>query len=138
MHLFTDQAGHFHFGVALASTFASFFGIFLATVIYQLKLTKNWAFGDSLEPVRKILIQRYYFDHFYEGFIVKTIGYKGIFATSDWVDRHIIDGFADLISWFGRNTGRAFAQLQTGQLQVYGIGISLGAATIVLAYMASR
>ena len=138
MHLFTDQDGHFHFGVALASTFASFFGIFLATAIYQLKLTKNWAFGDSFEPVRKILIQRYYFDHFYEGFIVKTIGYKGIFATSDWVDRHIIDGFADLISWFGRNTGRAFAQLQTGQLQVYGIGISLGAATIVLAYMASR
>ena len=69
---------------------------------------------------------------------MKTIGYRGIFATSDWVDRHIIDGFADLISWFGRNTGRAFAQLQTGQLQVYGIGISLGAATIVLAYMASR
>ena len=79
-----------------------------------------------------------YFDEFYEGFLVKKVGYRGVFAISDWLDRHIVDGTADVFSWFGRNSGRALAQLQTGQLQVYGIGISLGAATILLAFMASR
>lgn len=138
MNFFTGEDGHFHFGIALASTFASLSGAALATVIYQFKLAEKSNFLDSLIPLRRILIQRFYFDHFYEGILVRRLAYNGIFAFSDWVDRNIIDGSVDLVSWFGRNTGRAFAQLQNGQLQVYGIGISLGAATIVLAFMASR
>ena len=82
--------------------------------------------------------QRYYLDHLYEGLLVRRLAYRGLFLVADWWDRRIVDGFADLTGWLGRNSGRAMAQLQTGQVQVYGIAISVGAGTLLLAYMASQ
>ena len=49
-----------------------------------------------------------------------------------------LDGAADLTAWLGRNTGRALAQLQTGQAQAYGIAAALGAAAFILAYAVVR
>ena len=61
-----------------------------------------------------------------------------MFLASDWLDRRVVDGFVDLIGWVGRNGGRALAQLQTGQVQVYGVGVSMGVIVLLMLYLLQR
>ena len=137
-HTFDEVGESIHLGVALASTGAAIGGIGLATLMYQTRAISAERLTTALRPVHRILTQRYYMDHLYEGLIVRRVAYRGVFAFSDWFDRRIVDGVADVTGWFGRNSGKALAQLQTGQVQTYGIGIGVGAGIILLAYMASR
>ena len=136
--MFNEEGEGVHLGVALASTGAAIAGIGLATLMYQTHAISPGRLTAALRPLHRLLVQRYYLDHLYEGLLVRRVAYRGIFAFADWFDRRIVDGTADLTGWFGRNSGKALAQLQTGQVQVYGIGISVGAGIILLAYMASR
>ena len=48
----------------------------------------------------------------------------------DWVDKSIVDGAVRLVASLGRNVGRAMAHVQTGQLQGYGIVVSMGVIAI--------
>ena len=50
------------------------------------------------------------------------------------IDRAIIDKVVNNVGWFGRNTGRAMARVQTGQLQTYAVGISIGILIIFGVY----
>ena len=56
--------------------------------------------------------------------------YGGAARLLDWVDKSIVDGVVRLIADLGRNVGRAMAHVQTGQLQGYGIVVSMGVITI--------
>jgi hypothetical protein len=47
----------------------------------------------------------------------------------------VVDGGVDAIGWLGQNLGRGVARLQTGQLQAYGVAISVGVAAIAAAYL---
>ena len=52
--------------------------------------------------------------------------YGGAAYALDWFDRSVVDALARLIGWFGANAGSALRQVQTGQLQAYGMAISIG------------
>jgi hypothetical protein len=56
-------------------------------------------------------------------------------ATLDWIDRNVVDGIVDTTGWFGRNTGRAIAQLQTGQAQTYGAVFTIGVVVVAVVFM---
>ncbi len=136
-HAFGEEGERFHVGIALASSAAAAAGIGLAALMYQTRTISAARVTTVLRPLHVLLTQRYYMDYLYEGLLVRRLAYQGLFLAADWWDRHIIDGFADLTGWMGRNSGRALAQLQTGQVQVYGVAISVGAGVILLAYMVS-
>ena len=53
----------------------------------------------------------------------------------DWADRSIVDGAVRLVDQFGRNVGRGIAQAQTGQVQGYGMAVSVGVLAILGAYL---
>ena len=137
-HLLHEDAPKFNIGIAAASTAVALAGIGLATLVYGTRsvsfdgLGRLWQFG------RHLLTQRFYMDALYEDFIVRRLLYRGLFLVSDWFDRRIVDGVADLTGWLGRNTGRAVAQLQTGHVQVYGVGVSMGVAVILIFYLIQR
>ena len=61
-----------------------------------------------------------------------------MFFATDWVDRRIVDGTVDLVGWVGRNGGRGVAQLQTGQVQVYGVGVFMGVIVMLVLFMFQR
>jgi len=46
-----------------------------------------------------------------------------------------VDGIVNMFGWTSRNLGRAMAQAQTGQVQVYGLGLSAGIILIVAAFI---
>ena len=133
-----EKAGDLHIGVAVLSSAVALGGIGLATLMYIRGASFPAPIEAALRPLGALLRNRYYFDHLYEGLLVRQIAYRGLFLAADWWDRRVVDGVADLTAWLGRNTGRALAQLQTGQAQAYGIAATLGAAIFILAYAAVR
>ena len=86
-------------------------------------------------PVYTLLYRKYYLDELYEGLLVRRIFYRYFAGLTDWLDRNWLDGLVDLTAGICRNGGRLLAQLQTGQVQFYGVVIALGATLILLAYL---
>jgi NADH-quinone oxidoreductase subunit L len=131
-HFLGEDAPHFNWAIAGISTVVALGGIGLATLMYRTNAISAEGVALALKPLHMLVSRRYYMDELYEGFIVKRLLYRGLFQASDWIDRRVVDGTVDLAGWLGRNGGRALAQIQTGQVQVYGIGIALGVVVILL------
>ena len=134
-HLFDEAAPDLNPWVATASLLLAASGIALAALLYgggnvSVPLTRR-----PLSTLHRLLASRFYMDYVYERMLVYRVAYRGIFHASDWIDRRVVDGFADLAGWTGRNAGRALGQLQTGQAQVYGVGISMGVIVILAMYL---
>ena len=145
-HWFTHFVGEqfhegpldFNRGIAAASSAVAVGGIALAVLIYG---TKSISLASMPRPWRlaqRVLEERFYMDYLYETLIVRRALYRGVFQVSDWVDRRIVDGVADVLGWAGRNGGRFAAQLQTGQVQAYGIAVSAGVVVLLWTFLARQ
>jgi NADH-quinone oxidoreductase subunit L len=122
--------------LALTSTAIAVSGILLAWLVYDLKVIKPETL--TFQPLYKIVHRKYYMDDLYENLVTKRIFVDGIFKFFDWLDRVIVDGVVDGIGWFGRNTGKLFVKIQSGQVQQYGMMITFGIAIISLFYFLWR
>lgn len=129
------HAEEFNFGIAAASTVVALLGIGLAVLMYQTRALSPDSVGRTFRPLRGLLLNKYYMDDLYEGLVVIRLFYRGIGRFLDWVDREVIDRTVDFIGWVSRNIGLAMAPVQSGQLQAYGIVISLGILAIVGVYL---
>ncbi|MCY4449147.1 MAG: NADH-quinone oxidoreductase subunit L [Chloroflexi bacterium] len=137
-HLLHEDAPKFNLAIAATSTVVAVAGIGLAVLVYGTRTVSFDGLGRLWRFAHRLLVQRFYMDALYEDLIVRRALYRGLFLVSDWFDRRIVDGVADLAGWLGRNSGRAIAQLQTGHIQVYGVGVSMGAAVILIFYLMQR
>ena len=106
--------------------------------MYLTKTISAEAMGRRLRPAHALLSNRYYIDNLYEGLIVRRLLYRGLFRVTDWLDARVVDGAVDLAGWSGRNVSRAVAQLQTGNTQAYGVGITFGIVIILVTYLTQR
>jgi NADH-quinone oxidoreductase subunit L len=129
----------FNVGMAIASNAVALAGIVLASLLY---LRRRERAGRELKeplekggPMYRLLSQKYFIDGLYEDVIVRRWFYRWFAAITDWVDRNLVDGFVDLIGGTFRNSGRALALLQTGQVQFYGTVVVLGSVVILVGYL---
>ena len=121
--------------LAAVSTVVALLGIGLAVLMYQANVLSPQAVGSAFRPLRDLLFHKYYMDELYENIVVVKFFQGGVVRFLDWVDREVIDRTGDFIGWLGRNTGCAMAPVQNGQVQAYGIAISLGILVIVGVYL---
>ncbi|MFH1141932.1 MAG: NADH-quinone oxidoreductase subunit L, partial [Chloroflexota bacterium] len=134
-YLSGEHAGEFMLPLAAASTAVALLAIALAASIYLARKPSPEAVGSALRPARQLLFRKYYMDDLYEGVVVGRVFYRGMARFLDWIDREVIDRTGDVIGWFGRNLGRGLAPIQNGQVQAYGIAISLGILAILAAFL---
>ena len=134
-HFIGEETPGFQWGIAIGSTALALAGIGLATALYQTKTLSPERLVRRVRRLSGVLAQRYYLDHLYEGLVVRRLLYRGLFRAADWTDSRIVDGMANLVGWTGRSVGRVGAQFQTGQVQAYGVAISLGIIVILAAYL---
>ena len=87
-------------------------------------------------PIHRLLVRKYFVDELYEGLVVRRLFYRFLAGITDWLDRNLVDGLGDLSAWTIRQSGRLVAQVQTGQVQFYGVVIALGAVLILVGYLA--
>ena len=74
-------------------------------------------------------------DELYEEIGVRRLFYTWLAAAAHWFDRRIVDGAAEGVGLFSRNVGRAVSLLQSGQVQAYGVAITVGILAILLGYL---
>jgi NADH-quinone oxidoreductase subunit L len=129
----------FSVGMAIVSNVVALVGIVLASLLYLRR--RERASRELEEPLEKtgslynLLYRKYYMDDLYEDMIVRRWFYRWFVATTDWLDRNLVDGFVDLVGGTFRNSGRALALLQTGQVQFYGTVVVLGSIIILVGYL---
>ncbi len=132
------EALAFNLPIAVVSTAIAAAGIALAYAMYWSRTLSLERVADLVSPAHTLLSRRYYFDDLYEGVLTRKVLYLGLARSLDWADKALVDGAVRLVDRSGRNVGRAVAQLQTGQLQGYGVAISVGVLTIAAVYIFVR
>jgi len=132
------DAEGFNVTLAALTLVAALVVIGVAYVIYA--SDPEWArlARRRLRPAHTLLSRKYYFDEAYEGIVVTRVLYGWLARALDWGDKAIVDGVVRDIDRLGRNVGRGIAQAQTGQLQGYGVAISVGVLAILGIYIVFR
>ena len=126
-----SDAGDFNVVIAAASTVVALAGIALAYVMYQGRQVSAERVGSALKPLYNLFSRKYYFDELYESVMTSGVFYRGVAQSLDWTDRSIVDGIVRFVDQVSRNVGRGIAQVQTGQVQGYGLVISIGVLAIL-------
>ena len=124
--------------IAVFSTLVALAGIGLAYLMYWSRQVSAQRVGERLRPAYVLLSRKYYFDEAYERILTVGIFYGGLARLLDWFDRSIVDGAVRLVDRLGRNVGRWIARAQTGQLQGYGMAISVGVLVMLGVYLFLR
>ena len=125
----------FNIAIAGLSTVMALLGIGLAYLMYIARAISPEGMGRAFRPIHTLLYRKYFMDELYEDVIVRGVFYKGIAYALDWVDKSVVDKIANFCGWLGANTGSAIRQAQTGQLQAYGMSISVGILIIFAIFL---
>ena len=133
-----EEAPTFNVPLAAISSVVALAGIVLAYAMYVARRISPEQVGERVKPAYVLLSRKYYFDEAYEGYLTVRFVYRWLAWALDWADKALIDGMVRLIDRIGRNVGRAMAQLQTGQLQGYGVAISAGIIVLLGVYLFFR
>ena len=124
--------------LAFTSTLVALTGIGLAYLMYYTRQVDPKKVTAMLRPAYQAAYRKFYMDEIYEKLITRRAFYAGLAAGTDWVDRNVINRAGEGVGFLGRNLGRAMALLETGQVQAYGTGISVGILIILAVFLLWR
>ncbi|MCQ2231283.1 MAG: NADH-quinone oxidoreductase subunit L, partial [Paludibacteraceae bacterium] len=79
----------------------------------------------------KWAVKKFYIDEVYL-FVTNNIIFKRICEPIAWFDRHVIDGFMDLLAWITNKTSEETKGIQSGYVQQYAWFYIMGVILIVL------
>ena len=131
------QAYHIHIDwkVAMISLCVAAAGIALATWMY---MREDRKVADGLAArfsgLHKAAYHRFYIDEIYQ-FITHRIIFACISAPVAWFDRHVVDGFFNMLASVTQKVSWGIRNMQSGYVQRYGIwflGGALGLTVILL------
>jgi NADH-quinone oxidoreductase subunit L len=125
---------HLDWSIAIPSVLIGVLGIVMATLMYR-KVTVvpdkvAGFFGSSY----RWAYHKFYMDEVYL-FVTKKIIFRLISAPIAWFDRHIVDGFMNLVARVVENSSEMIKGLQSGKLQQYGYVFVTGAIALVLIFI---
>jgi NADH-quinone oxidoreductase subunit L len=101
-------------------------GIFTAWAMYSAKWLSLERVGRALRPLYVLFSRKYYFDELYENLFLGRGLLRGLFRGLEVVDRLGVDGVVNAVAGGSVRVGRVVRRVQTGELQLYGVGIALG------------
>jgi len=127
-------ASHIDWSVAIPSVLIGLLGIGAATLMYL----KSNGLPDKLAGIfgqtYKWAFHKFYIDEVYM-FVTHKIIFNRISAPVAWFDRHIVDGFMNLIARTVENTSKLIKGFQSGRVQQYGYVFVTGAIALVLIFV---
>jgi NADH-quinone oxidoreductase subunit L len=124
----------FRLNVALAATALPLAGVFLAFLIYQVKVLSAASLSRLFRPVHRLLENKYFLDFLYERVIVGALFYTTLGGSLAAFDRIVVDGAVNGVGNVTRQTGAVLRHVQSGQFQTYGAFAFTGlfVATVVV------
>lgn len=128
---FNSYEIHTHWNIALPSIGAGIVGILIATFLY---LERTGRPNKAVSYFKKPYLwayNKFYIDEIYL-YVTNNIIFQRICQPIAWFDRHIIDGFMNLLSWVTNKTSEETKEVQSGYVQQYAWVFIMGVITIVL------
>ena len=108
-------------------------GITLAWFMYGrgAKVALPGADRPSGNPLHKLVSNGYYFDAFYDGVVVRFLGWLSVSVLQRGVETALTEGSMNTPSRSGPAASRWFARLQSGNLQAYLVYALIGLALVL-------
>ncbi len=123
-------AGHIEWSIASLSILVGVVGILIATFMYFKANDKPDRVALAVKGLYKASYNKFWFDEVWM-FVTKKIIFQRISKPIAWFDRHIIDGFMNLLSTVTNLASTGIKRIQSGELQDYAWAFYMGAMVIV-------
>lgn len=120
---------HTHWNVAIPSLCVAAIGIAIAAFLYYKKNEKPDRIANSVKGFYTAACHRFYIDEVYL-FVTNNIIFQRICQPIAWFDRHVIDGFMNLLSWITNKTSEETKEIQSGYVQSYAWFFIMGVIVI--------
>ena len=120
--------------VAGSSVVVALVGIGLATVMYFKENPLPERMANAMRGLWTASYKRFYMDEFYQ-FITHKVIFQAICVPIAWFDRHIIDGFFNLLADATNSVSFSIRRLQSGSIQGYVYVYLLGALLLAVITM---
>lgn len=133
-HFVTSNSGLYtielDWKVATTSVVIALTGITLATILYRRHNEKPARLKQQFAGLHQAATQRFYIDEVYL-FLTKKVVFNSISRPLAWFDRHIIDGFMNLLATASNRISAEIKGIQSGHIQQYAFVFIF--ATLVIA-----
>jgi len=119
------------------STVLAFVGIGLAAFFFLKRPDAADGAAESLAPVHRLLLNKYYVDEIYDAAVVHPLRDGSTSVLWKTIDVRVIDGVVNGTGYLVRESAGALRLLQTGSLRVYAASLLTG-VLLVLGYFLAR
>ncbi len=108
-------------------------GILVAWMGYVRRIFQPERIYATFYPLAKVLEERYFIDHIF--LLFYWLGYNMVATVVGFVDRYIVDGVVNLVTWGTFETGKALRRFHNGVVQDILLGVVVG--FLILAFFAT-
>jgi len=112
-------------------------GIAIATAVYYKNRVDVSKYIKKDNPLYQILWNKYYLDYLFKDILAEKI-IMTVFTFWDVLDRYVIDGVVNLMSWITIQSGQVSRKLQTGLVQNYATAVIFGVSMLMILVMMLR
>lgn len=106
-------------------------GLAIATMVYYKNRVDVSKYVKKDNPLYQILWNKYYLDYIFKDIIAEKI-IMTVFTFWDVLDRYVIDGVVNLMSWITIQSGQVSRKLQTGVVQNYATAVIFGVSMLMI------
>ena len=125
---------HIEYAVAIPSVLIGLLGIAIATIMYRKETAIPVKIATGFGQFYKWTYHKFYIDEVYL-FVTHKIIFNYISRPVAWFDRHIVDGFMNLIARVVERSSIMIKGFQSGRIQQYGFVFVSGTIALVIIFI---
>lgn len=125
--------GHHPAWIPYAGLGFGLLGILFAWLGYARRIFQPERVYEAVYPLAKLLEERYFIDHIF--LLIYWLGYNMVATVVGFVDRYIVDGVVNFVTWGTFETGKALRRFHNGVVQDILLGVVIG--FLLLAFLAT-
>lgn len=122
---------HIEWSIASFSILIAVVGIGVATVLYRKENAMPDKIASGMKGLYMAAYNKFYFDEVWI-FITKKILFNLVSKPIAWFDRHVVDGFMNLLSTATNHAAGKIKIVQSGEIQDYSWAFIMGTVVIVV------
>ena len=126
------KAPAFSYGIAITSSIIAVAGIATAWAIYHKRLVSSAEIRRTAFPIAALLENKFFLDDLYERAFAVNAFQRGWNRLVEMFDTLAVDGAVNGTGWVGAQSSRVLRHAQTGQVQLYGVGIAAGVFIVAI------
>lgn len=127
-------ATHFDPLFSLAPVASAVAGILLAAWLYKKENERPAKIAASLGGIYRAAYRKFYIDEIYL-FITKKILFNLVGAPAAWIDKHVVDGFMNLVAVTTARTSAMIKGVQSGKVQSYALYFFGGVVALAVLFI---